>query len=756
MGTYKYQYINAVRTKLLLEMEKDLNFHIKKTYTKINHVTIKEFEKKYQDLTINIGNEYFNCRNNEINHGKKVSIRFSDKDTFKNIIKIQKFEKILIKNLDKNTTLSDNQNRKNTEDYYAENKSYLRSNNINDENINMDILNNFNKKNISERKNKKFQEYISKIKTNLNQLEDVMYKKINISESGNIYVNTHLDELIKERDLKIYSKNQESCKDINKGVNSNSKNNNFKSDKISSINNENFNYFNTLISSKSPFNNIYNNQNKFLEKQKIIENCIMKIPNKSNSKYIYHKIMYNPLIYKNNKQMKKKIKQDNQRIGYNYLNILTKKLKKIKDSKNDKDDKYDNNANDKKNQNDNNYCKVTKNEELEKVKDKEKIFIKDENNNKNKEKSTSNTFHNNENSNEDKENNLSNKLSKMLFESSNKKILINNEILKDFPMISQFSSKNFFDISSIIINNKSSNNFLNKFFSSKTLENVSNILNQRVLETKNQKNELGKEIDSSYDSNLSDGSFDSENDISINKFENSKCNSKSNSNKNFNEIKNNLKANKNISKNNFDINRPLKEILKNRINEEENDNIINSIKKLKNSFKYKDHEKENIYNIQENKNSKYFDDYISDENSNDFSNIKKEKSNYNSNRVLKFTNTYIKEKNESIYNESLDLYQEIDSSMSNDLSFSNENIKNIGFTKKPIEIRRIKRKSFSNCFPFQNNKKDNNFNEVKTHYENMNRKEKENDFKIHLIPLKVDSTENSLISSDISLISDEY
>ena len=64
MGTYKYQYINAVRTKLLLEMEKDLNFHIKKTYTKINHVTIKEFEKKYQDLTINIGNEYFNCRNN--------------------------------------------------------------------------------------------------------------------------------------------------------------------------------------------------------------------------------------------------------------------------------------------------------------------------------------------------------------------------------------------------------------------------------------------------------------------------------------------------------------------------------------------------------------------------------------------------------------------------------------------------------------------------------------------------------------------
>jgi len=88
---YKYKRINTIRTNLLKEVNRDLYYHIKKTETKINDMSIKEFETKYQNYVITFDNEYYNGRNNDINCGKRAGKKSSEKNLF-NMIKFQSMD----------------------------------------------------------------------------------------------------------------------------------------------------------------------------------------------------------------------------------------------------------------------------------------------------------------------------------------------------------------------------------------------------------------------------------------------------------------------------------------------------------------------------------------------------------------------------------------------------------------------------------------------------------------------------------------
>jgi len=96
---------------------------------------------------------------------------------------------------------------------------------------------------------------------------------------------------------------------------------------------ENTQIFNTLNYSESEPK--YVDKTPVCDKEKIIERFICNIENKNTNNTKYKKNLNNSLLYKNNKQMQKEIKMTNEKIGFNYLHILTMKLKK-KQSKSSK------------------------------------------------------------------------------------------------------------------------------------------------------------------------------------------------------------------------------------------------------------------------------------------------------------------------------------------------------------------------------------------------------------------------------------
>jgi len=321
-GVYNYHNINCIRTKLLLEIEKDLNRHIKETQTKINNRSLKEFEKKYHDFVINVKEEYFTNQNNEIYHGKKKDTKYSAE----------------ICTNEKNSQNNEMRKPENIFEIPVEMLFNFNSKevvfeplNLEDKNIiyNDFLFKEFGEKdsrrfNISDRKNKKFKEYILSMKNNLNTSDcEINRKEKSKDISKNEYLN---EEKIKREDLieQIYSqRNYKSSRILKR----NSINNDKCSQKNNPVKRNSIGFFNTLNNADSFYRDISLPSNR--EKEKAIEKFISQIPNKNNNKFIIKLKVNNRLLFRNREQMRKAENFNKRKISLNFLHILTMKLKKI-------------------------------------------------------------------------------------------------------------------------------------------------------------------------------------------------------------------------------------------------------------------------------------------------------------------------------------------------------------------------------------------------------------------------------------------
>jgi len=450
---YNYNRINSIRTNLLLEEDKELNRHIHETQTKINYRTIKDFERKHQDLIIKLDNEYFNNHNNEINYGKRISNRLLDHNLFRKIIKLHKGGEI-----DRKNTMNDYKMPVRNLDKYIYDNNYFDKINC-DEEIDVEIKLIFNQKenkrfNISDKKNKNFQEYIKKIKNGSN-ISNSYLKKKKLSEDYSISKclaeeigdnNGLIKPINSKTDLqKLHDKN---CSQITIT--------NFDSEKYfpkrNSIKSENLSFFNTLNNSNLIFSDL--NKTTIFDREKIIERFISKIPNKNTNKFILKKNFNNPLLYKNNKQMKKEIKIQNKKIGFNYIHILTMKLKKISSTSEIK--LYENEDEPGK------FDSIPDKMNANKINDLNS-YIKN--------------FSSNKNTNKELE--FSEKLLNLIYNGSNKNSAICNEILRDYPFTNENSSYNLANMSEIL-RNKESNHLISNFLSYGNFNSLTQFLNQKL------------------------------------------------------------------------------------------------------------------------------------------------------------------------------------------------------------------------------------------------------------------------------------
>jgi len=125
-----YNSVNKSRTNLLIETDKDLNIHIRKTISKINQKNMKDYKKSFENFKLFIENPTFSdAVQLDFSKSKDSSIKKMKKDLFlnKNIskayeinekklntmrLKLYKFE---ISNKDEVNKFRDK--KKNTEDY---------------------------------------------------------------------------------------------------------------------------------------------------------------------------------------------------------------------------------------------------------------------------------------------------------------------------------------------------------------------------------------------------------------------------------------------------------------------------------------------------------------------------------------------------------------------------------------------------------------------------------------------------------------
>lgn len=300
-----YYVINKTRTNLLIETNTDLNKHLKETKTKINYQTIKQFKKSYEDLVINIKNEFFNCRDNEDNFGGKSVQKVSS-----NILNTGIFNQRFYDEFKEDPNKPNSKNEKINNYNYQPSKNILEDNiNIVEKQLDFNIFKKFpcvgkRKYKISSKKNEYF-------KKKLNN-----YFNLDISTSSNKQSIVNTDN---KSNLKFNQKNNEEPS--------------LESNTINPKNQDNRKFFSGFLNNEDQIyaekHINYNHLESIKIKNTLIEKIISKIPNKNNNKYILNENMNNPILYKNYKQMRKAIKLESKKIGFNYLHILTMKLKKI-------------------------------------------------------------------------------------------------------------------------------------------------------------------------------------------------------------------------------------------------------------------------------------------------------------------------------------------------------------------------------------------------------------------------------------------
>ena len=76
----KHNAINKIRTLLLIEVDKHQKFHEKNSITKINQKSFKEKRLEFSDITIDLGNKYYNCDSQSKKQPTSICLNFFESD----------------------------------------------------------------------------------------------------------------------------------------------------------------------------------------------------------------------------------------------------------------------------------------------------------------------------------------------------------------------------------------------------------------------------------------------------------------------------------------------------------------------------------------------------------------------------------------------------------------------------------------------------------------------------------------------------